>query len=64
MAFTTFAGIMFLALGVLCLGWPRAVLRGRAAGSGYVTIVRVLGVMWMIGGLFLLAAYIPGFAAR
>jgi hypothetical protein len=77
LALTALAAAVFLAIGLPCLFWPRAVQRlashiyrfdkdrRRAflASSGYLVMVRLLGVLWTCVGLFLIAVLvIPGFA--
>ena len=69
--------VVFLAIGLPCLFWPRAVQRlanhiyrfdherrkAFIAGGGYLVMVRLLGVLWTCAGLFLVAILvIPGFA--
>ena len=77
MALTAFAAALFLAIGLPCLLWPRAVQRlgshiyrfdkdrrrAFVASGGYLVMVRLLGVLWTCVGLFMVAVLvIPGFA--
>jgi hypothetical protein len=77
MGLTAFAASLFLAIGLTCLLFPRAVQRlanhiyrfdgtrrrDFIASGGYRVMLRILGVLWTSAGLLLLAVLaIPGFA--
>jgi hypothetical protein len=77
MLLTAFAAALFFAIGLPCLFWPRAVQRlashiyrfdeGRRrtfiASGGYLAMLRLLGALWTLIAVFLIAVLVvPGFA--